>query len=104
MTMQLTNESVTLLVVIITVLSNGLGYLAKTLIDKRKSEDKTQEALKILLRRELATQHEIYMTQGTISRIGLQEFESTLEVYEGLIGSNGYVQDLADDIRNLKAR
>lgn len=102
--MQLTNESVTLLVVIITVLSNGLGYLAKTLIDKRKSEDKTQEALKILLRRELATQHEFYIAQGTISRIGLQEFESTLEVYEGLIGSNGYVQDLADDIRNLKAR
>ena len=102
--MSLTNESVTLLVVIITVLSNGVGYLAKTLIDKRKNEDKVQEALKILLRRELATQHEIYMVKGSISRIGLQEFESTLQVYESLIGSNGYVKDLADDLRQLKVR
>lgn len=102
--MHLTNENVALVIALITILSNGLGFLVKTLLDKRKNENVEQEALKILLRRELATQHEIYIEKGSISKIGLQEFEATLDVYERLIGSNGYVQDLADDIRQLKAR
>ena len=102
--MHLTNENVALVIAVITILSNGLGFLVKTLLDKRKNENVEQEALKILLRRELATQHEIYIEKGSISKIGLQEFEATLDVYERLIGSNGYVQDLADDIRQLKAR
>ena len=102
--MHLTNENMALVIALITILSNGLGFLVKTLLDKRKNENVEQEALKILLRRELATQHEIYIEKGSISKIGLQEFEATLDVYERLIGSNGYVQDLADDIRQLKAR
>ena len=102
--MVLTSESVALIIAVVTILSNGLGFLIKTLIDKRKNEDIQQEALKILLRRELSTQHEIYMAKGSISRVGLAEFENTLAVYEKLIGSNGFVTDIANDVRELKVR
>ena len=92
------------IVVLVTAIVNGIGWVVKAWYDKRNSNNLIQQALKILLRRELSTQHDIYTTKGSISRIGLQEFENTYETYENLVGTNGYVQDLADDIRQLKVR
>lgn len=97
-------NTVTFAVALATIIGNGIGWLVKTWYDKRKRNDIIQKALKALLRRELSTQHDIYTTKGSISRIGLQEFENTLEIYESLVGANGYVQDIADDIRDLKVR
>lgn len=74
-----------------------------TLLQNNKSnKTKLERAMKILLRRELITLHSYYVNMGYITRIGLQEFEDTLSVYDELIGSNGYVEALADDIHSLR--
>jgi hypothetical protein len=99
--MEWNDQTVALAIAVATMLGNGIGWAVKAWWDKHKYNSIIQKALKILLRRELSIQHNIYMNKGRISRIGLQEFESTLETYEALTGSNGYVQDLAEDIRNL---
>lgn len=99
---------VTILVVVLPFACTGLGWCVRTIVDNRNKEkdnyDVVQQALKILLRGELCDLHKHYTEQGYITKRGLEEFESTLEVYDKLVGVNGFVDDLASDIRELKVR
>lgn len=78
----------------------GVWYKAKQ--DRKKDSDLIQAALKVLLRRELSTQHEQFVSSGKITRSALAEFENTYEVYEKLYGINGFVDDIAKDVRELE--
>lgn len=81
-----------------------IGGIIEFIKNRRTESTRIENAIKILLRRELNTQQEHYVSAGSITHIGLQEFEDTLAVYESLIGSNGFVETLANNVRSLEVK
>lgn len=92
------------IVAIIGVFGMALGWLADELRQKLNENNSTQKALKILLRREIKAEYEKWSKEGYITHSALAEFKDTIDVYNALVGNNGYVEDIENKINSLEVR
>lgn len=92
------------IVAIIGFLGIAFGYLFDEFKTKRKDNNAIQRALKIILRKDIKTFHDNCVRQGYITHLELQEFQDTIDVYNILIGNNGYVDDIESKINSLEVR
>lgn len=93
-----------IIVAIIGFLGVALGYLMDEVKQKQNDSKATQKALKILLRKEIKDEYDVWKDKGFISNLALQEFNDTLEVYNELVGKNGYVDDIETKVKTLEVR
>lgn len=93
-----------IIVAVIGFLGLALGYLVDEVKTKRKDNNATQRALKILLRKEIKAFYDKCVYQGYITHLELQEFKDTIDVYDTLVGNNGYVDDIESKINSLEVR
>lgn len=92
------------IVAIIGFLGTALGYFVNELKQKKKGDVATQRALKILLRKEIKEFYESCESKGYITHLESREFNDILDVYNTLIGNNGYVENIEDKVKSLEVR
>lgn len=85
-------------------ISGGIGWCFKSLQGVNKSNRLQQEALKIILRRELKTLCDYCAEKEHANDSEMKEFLDTYNVYESLYGDNGYSNALYDTMVELFER
>lgn len=91
-------------ITLLTLIGTGFGWCMKALQGIGKSNKLQQEALKIILRRELKTLCDCCVRKEHANDSEMKEFLDTYEVYENLYGSNGYADSLKDEMTELYER
>lgn len=91
-------------IALFSIISGGVGWCIKSLQGVNKSNKLQQEALKIILRRELKTLVNHCSDKGHANDSEMKEFIDTYNVYESLYGYNGYSSALYDEMVDLFER
>lgn len=89
-------------IVLLTLVGSAIGWLGNALFSERKSTKLQEEALKILLRRELKILCDYCKKKYHANDADWKEFNDTYEVYEALYGNNGYASQLLEEMKKLK--
>jgi len=90
--------------IIVAVIGAFGGTLLGFILNELKAKRSEQEALKILLRRELRTQYNEWHNKGYITESALIEYTYALDVYERLVGKNDFVEQITKGISCLEVR
>lgn len=90
--------------IIVAIIGTFGGALLGFILNELKAKRSEQEALKILLRRELRMQYSEWHSKGYITESALIEYTYALEVYEKLVGKNDFVEQITRGISSLEVR
>lgn len=91
-------------IALFSIISGAIGWCFKSLQGVNKSNRLQQEALKIILRRELKTLCDYCVDKEHANDSEMKEFLDTYSVYENLYGSNGYADSLMEKMTELFER
>lgn len=80
-----------------------LGYIVWLLQRQKHDRDANSKGTMLLLRVQLIEYHDKYMAQGSIPSYAYENFCEMYEAYH-MLGGNGMVTHMYDDIKKLEIR